>query len=96
MLNTALQDPHFVATRTSVETVALQTGHPIVHDSYLQALESQAQPMSTGQLQHMNARATRRHRIVVREVVVFTQVVAMEEAVVTTEGEMQEVNGRKI
>jgi len=37
----------------------------------------------------MNARATRRLRSVVGEVVVVTQVVA------TAEGEMQEVNGRK-
>ena len=47
MLNAALEDPRFAATRTSVETVTLQTGHPIVYASYLQALESQAQSMST-------------------------------------------------
>ena len=46
-LNAALEDPRFAATsRTSVETVALQTGHLIVYDSYLQALGSQAQSMS--------------------------------------------------
>ena len=58
MLNTAFQDPHFVATRTSVETVALQAGHPIVYDSYLQALESQDQSMSTASAHECQSNST--------------------------------------
>ena len=62
-LNAALQDPRFAATRTSVETVALQTGHPtIVYDSYLQALESQAQSMSTASAYECQSNSTTSQR----------------------------------
>ena len=61
-LNATLQDPRFTATRTSVETVALQTRHPIVYDSYLQALESQAQSMSTASAYERQSNSTNSQR----------------------------------